>query len=213
VLRSKSDTTFLDKDVKRALKPQLSEAQSRLVAKFHGLQDELYASEENKDQTAFKITDKREAITSLEERTARAESTLGTEKELWGEKNRAATEEVDTLDARIHRLKTADESSLADSQRALEDLHTQYTETSQRFVAEKVLMNDSLLTMCALDDCLLSERAHAEPQILTRRSMTEKFNVPTNSLLPLAAGPRSLRTTANTTKPASTHFRKRPMGS
>eukprot|EP01050_Picozoa_sp_SAG11_P022011 SAG11_NODE_4046_length_2088_cov_1.206134_5_plen_85_part_00 len=64
--------------------------------------------------------------TQLEESTARAEAALAAEKEVWAEKTRVATEEVDALEARLHQLKTADKSSLAESQRTLEDLSMEY---------------------------------------------------------------------------------------
>ena len=66
---------------------------------------------------------------------------------MWAEKSRAAFEDVDQLEARLHQLKTADSSTLAESQRTMEDLHAGYAELSQRLQQEKVMMNDALLMM------------------------------------------------------------------
>eukprot|EP01051_Picozoa_sp_SAG22_P032773 SAG22_NODE_14002_length_388_cov_0.698962_1_plen_119_part_10 len=111
-----SAETLLDKDVKHAMKPQLGEVKSRTVAKYHGIQDELFAAKATAAGTGSEIADSKETIAQLASTRDRAEAALNADKEVWAEKSRAALEEVDALEARLHQLKTADQSSLAESQ-------------------------------------------------------------------------------------------------
>ena len=59
----------------------------------------------------------------------------------------ATEREVDEVEARIHSLKTADESSLADSQRLLEELGKEFETSKQRFEKEKETMNQAILSL------------------------------------------------------------------
>ena len=111
------------------------------------VQDELFAARGAADRAESEIGDTKESIAVLEDTNGRADAALASDKQVWAEKTRAALEEVDMLEARLHQLKTADSSTLSESQRTMEDMHAEYSTLSQRYQAEKVQMNEALLFM------------------------------------------------------------------
>eukprot|EP01052_Picozoa_sp_SAG31_P028943 SAG31_NODE_2836_length_5019_cov_2.059350_7_plen_190_part_00 len=139
--------TMLDKDVKHVVKPQLADVKSQMVVKYHGIQDELFAAKATADRTHSECSDAKDAIVVLEQTCARAEAALNADKAIWAEKSRAAQADVDQLEARLHQLKTADSSTLAESQRTMEDLHAEYASLSQKLQTEKAKLNEMLLLM------------------------------------------------------------------
>jgi len=138
---------MLDKDLKRDIKSHLGDVKVKLVSKYHAVEDDKYAATEKLQAIANQITDHSDNIAAVSETLQRAENTLSQEKELWTEKKRGVTNEIDEVESRIHLLKAADESALSDSQRSLDDLGTEFQVTKQRFEAEKSAMNDALLSL------------------------------------------------------------------
>jgi kinetochore protein NDC80 len=138
---------MVDKDLKHDIKPRLGEFKIKLVAKYHTVDDDKLAATEKMYAIESKMTDHRDAIAQCSETLARAETSLEHEKELWTEKKRAVTKEIDQVEGRVHLLKTADESTLAESQRKLDDISTQFQVTKQQFETEKNMMNEALLAL------------------------------------------------------------------
>lgn len=142
-----NEKLMVNKDLKHVIKPKLGEVKSKLKAKFLATEEDRFAAQAKLETLNAKTSDATDAIKQHEEAQERVDRESDAEKDIWVQKNRVMGQQVDEVEARLHQLKTADESSLADSQRKLEDLHRDYTETAQRCQTEKATMNDALLTL------------------------------------------------------------------
>lgn len=137
---------MVDKDLKH-IKRHLGDVKMKLVAKSHAVEDDRFEATEELHQVKSAITEHSDAITQVSEALDSAERTLEREKELWTEKKRAVAKEVEEIKSASHVLKTADESTLAVSQRKLQDIHAEYQATKQRFESEKEMVNEALFSL------------------------------------------------------------------